>query len=138
MVQALRPPTTGGTAFLIKWPNYSVWQSAACATGDNVNECALSFSTALANGTTGTTQTSTDNSTSLATDAFVQTVVSGASSRPPVGDAQLRAPWQPPRTLVGRLRLALMIRGQPGWPETICPTWPPRLRSPSRRLAGLG
>jgi hypothetical protein len=41
-----------------------------------------SVSTALANGTAATTQTSTDNTTKVATDAFVQTVVSGAAAAP--------------------------------------------------------
>lgn len=58
------------------------------ASGDIPNNAAntsgtaagLSGTPALPNGTTASTQTSSDNSTKVATDAFVQTAVSGASS----------------------------------------------------------
>jgi len=52
--------------------------SAGSCTG---NAAGLSGTPALPNGTTATTQTSTDNTTKVATDAFVQSVVSGISGQ---------------------------------------------------------
>lgn len=54
--------------------------SATVGSGLNVTGGALGLNTALPNGTTATTQSGSDNSTLLATDAFVQSIFQAASS----------------------------------------------------------
>ncbi len=61
-------PTRGGTG-----------TDTSASTGvAQVSSGTWSFSTALANGTTATTQTATDNSTKVATDAYVTTAIANA------------------------------------------------------------
>lgn len=72
--------TLGWTGTLANTRGGTGADSSASTGVAQISSGTWSFSTALANGTTATTQASTDNSTKVATDAYVTTAIANAIS----------------------------------------------------------